>query len=167
MTPPPGLLRLQDAWRQVERHTHHMLHALTALRPLLPLDEARFVALTDEQVQDADQFILRFSKLQDVAGARLLPALLEYLEEPFATQPMLDKLNRLEQLEFIPSVERWQYLREIRNRFTHDYPDDPERNSVNLNLATEAAIELRTTLASLQKRLALTQPETALAPLEP
>lgn len=162
---PIAVSRLMDAWRQAERHVHHMQHAMTALEPLLPFDEARFAGLTDEQIQDVDQFILRFSKLQDVLGGRLFPAILDFLEEPLDARPMLDKLNRLEKLGLLQSVERWQYLREIRNRFTHDYPDDPERNAVNLNLAIAAANELRTLMDGLYQRLAGDHPQLALVQL--
>ena len=164
-SPSVAVLRLRDAWRQAERHVHHMKHAMRALQPLLPFDEARFAGLTDEQIQDVDQFILRFSKLQDVIGARLFPAILDFLEEPFETRPMLDKLNRLEKLGFLESVERWQYLREVRNRFTHDYPDDPERNAVNLNLAIAVATELLALMGALYGRLADEHPELAFARL--
>jgi len=35
-------------------------------------------------------------------------------------------LNRLEQLEFIPSAEEWKKLRELRNNLTHTYPWEKE-----------------------------------------
>lgn len=144
-----------------------MLHALRAVQSLLPLDASRYDTLDDEEIQDFDQFILRFSKLQDVIGAQLFPALLEYLQEPYSERPMLDKLHRLEQLAYLPSIETWQTLREIRNRFMHDYPDDAERNAVSLNLATSAACDLHALLAHIGRRLAADQPQVALDPLEP
>ncbi len=161
-----AFLRLQDGWRQAQRHHHHMFHALDALESLLPLDEQRFVAMTDDEVQDVDQFVFRFSKLQDVIGARVFPALLDYLEEPYRERPMLDKLNRLEQLGYLTSVDEWQYFREIRNRFTHDYPDDAERNAVNLNLATAAAFDLSKMLSVLQDRLKIDRAELELAEID-
>ncbi len=161
-----GMLRLQDAWRQACRHVHHMLHALRAVQSVLPLDAGRYTALDDEQVQDFDQFILRFSKLQDVIDAQLYPALLEFLQEPYSTRPMLDKLHRLEQLGYLGSVEDWQVLREVRNRFTHDYPDDAERNAASLNVATSAAVDLHACLARVGQQLAVDQPGLSLEPLE-
>ncbi|MDI1293644.1 MAG: hypothetical protein PSV18_12985 [Methylobacter sp.] len=59
-----------------------------------------FEYLTDAQVQSLDQFILRFTKLQDAMDSRLFPALLQYLQEPYEERPMLDKLNRLEKLRY-------------------------------------------------------------------
>ena len=81
-----------------QRHWHHMQHALQALEPHLPVLGQDLTKLDDEQVQDWDQFILRFTKLQDALGAQLYPALLAYLQEPFEDRSMLDKLNRLEKM---------------------------------------------------------------------
>ena len=67
------MLVLQEAWRQCDRHMHHMLHALAALRGSLPLSPQSAATLDDEAVQDWDQFILRFTKLQDAMGARFFP----------------------------------------------------------------------------------------------
>lgn len=82
-----------------------MGYALDALRPLLPLQASTLASLDDEVIQDWDQFVLRFTKLQDAMGVRLFPAVLEYLEEPFEDRPMLDKiLQRLEKLGYLPNV---------------------------------------------------------------
>jgi hypothetical protein len=101
-----------------------MQHALQALRPSLPIQGQGLAQLDDEQVQDWDQFILRFTKLQDAVGAQLYPALLAHLQEPYEDRPMLDKLNRLEKMGYLTSAEQWQTLRVIRHRLTHDYPTD-------------------------------------------
>lgn len=76
------------------------------VRPTLPLTAVSVGALDDESVQDWDQFILRFTKLQDAIGNRLFPSLLDYLLEPSAEQPMIDKINRLEKLDFIERADR-------------------------------------------------------------
>src|SRR5574343_668781 len=115
-------LRLLDAWQQCQRHEHHLSHALAGIEPTLPLTAAALPLLSDEAVQDWDQFVLRFTKLQDTMGARLFPALLEYLQEPYEDRPMLDKLHRLEKLGYLARVDDWQMLRAIRNRCAHDYP---------------------------------------------
>lgn len=127
---------------------------MAALEALWPFTADKYAALTDEQVQDMDQFILRFTKLQDTLGDRFLPAILQFLQEPYDTRPMLDKLNRLEKLGFIKSVEKWQQIRSIRNRFAHDYPDDPEKNAAHINLAFTAVPDLYETLAAASSRLA-------------
>ncbi|MGJ7462250.1 hypothetical protein ACR80S_14220 [Halomonas sp. MA07-2] len=61
--------RLADAWRQCQRHVHHLKHALASLEGELPLTGPRLGALDDEAIQDLDQFVLRFGRLQDAIGS--------------------------------------------------------------------------------------------------
>ena len=117
-------VRLLDAWQQCQRHAHHMAHAISAIAPTLPLTANALTQLSDEAVQDWDQFVLRFTKLQDTLGARLFPALLEHLQEPYEDRPMIDKLHRLGKLGYLPKLDDWQSLRVIRNRFADDPEDD-------------------------------------------
>ncbi len=153
MSSPVASLRLQDAWRECERNAYHLQRALGQLRPVLPLSGEQFQTLTDAQIQTLDQFILRFTKLQDAMGGHLFPAILDYLQEPFEERPMLDKLNRLEKLGYIRSADTWGHARSIRNKFAHDYPDDPEKNAALVNLAIETARDLVSALSDLEKRL--------------
>ncbi|CAK0769545.1 conserved hypothetical protein [Gammaproteobacteria bacterium] len=148
-----SLLRLQDAWHECERHSYHLFYAISSLRTVWPLTGIKYATLTDIEVQGMDQFILRFTKLQDTIGSHLLPAILQYLEEPYERRPMLDKLNRLEKLGFIYSIDKWQDLRSIRNKFAHDYPDDTEKNAAQLNLAFASAPELYAMLIAIQTKL--------------
>lgn len=131
-------MRLLEAWRHCERHLHHLKHALLDLAPLLPVMPTAIADMDDEIVQDWDQFILRFTKLQDAMGARLYPALLDYLQEPYQERPMLDKLHRLESLSYLSSVDEWNALRAIRNTFAHDYPQDDALKAAYLNEAVAA-----------------------------
>ena len=61
-----------------------------------------------------DQFIFRFSKLQDGIGAKLFRYILEWLYEDTSTMSIRDILNRLERLNLIDDVER--------NTVSHNYP---------------------------------------------
>ena len=153
-------LRFTQAWQQCERHLHHLRHALAAIRPSLPMSAGKLAALDDESVQDWDQLILRFTKLQDTMGAGLFSAALEVLQEPYEDRPMLDKLNRLEKLGYLGSVEQWQALRAIRNRFAHDYPQDDALKAAYLNEAAEAV----STLAGLLARFANLAPKGSETP---
>lgn len=146
------LLRLQDAWRECERNMYHLNGALTSLEPMLPLTGERLEQLTDAQIQVLDQFILRFTKLQDAMGNRLFPAILQYLQEQYEERPMLDKLNRLEKLGYIQNAEAWQSIRNTRNKFAHDYPDDWDRNAALINVACEAANEIHNILTKIETK---------------
>ena len=163
MNSPVASLRLQDAWRECERNAYHLQRALGQLRPLLPLTGVQFQTLTDAQIQTMDQFILRFTKLQDSMGSHLYPFILEYLQEPFEDRPMLDKLNRLEKLGYIENAEAWGNVRSIRNKFAHDYPDDPEKNAALINIATEAAQSMVGALGAIDRRLRRDHPKSMAA----
>ena len=126
---------------------------MTSLAPKLPATAINVAILDDETVQDWDQFILRFIKLQDTLGARTYAALLDYLQEPSATIPMLDKLNRLEQLGFLSSTEDWHLLRVSRNQFSHDYPQDDALKASYLNQSIEAVGLLKDAMTRVEKYL--------------
>ncbi len=147
--------QLADAWRQCQRHFHHLRHALDSIADKLPLTGRRLASLDDDAIQALDQFVLRFGRLQDAMGARLLPATLAVLQEPFEDRPMIDKLNRLEKLGFLESSNQWQQLRVIRNRFSHDYPDDPEKNAALLNLAIRSVDDISAILKRIEEKLSL------------
>ena len=106
--------------------------------------------LTDEHVQDIDQFILRYTKLQDTMGTRLFTSILNYLYEPVDNRPMLDVLHRLEKLGLIDSIVMWQEVRLVRNRFAHDYANDPEKNAAQLNIAFESTLDLYNMLNTIR-----------------
>jgi len=55
----------------------------------------------------------------------------------------LDRLDRLEQLAWLPSVDEWSELRRIRNEFTHDYPETAGERHGRLQLAITSASRLR------------------------
>ena len=116
-----------------------MLWAKRALQAVLPLNAERLRKLDDEQVAIIDQFIGRFAKLQDAMGSKLLPLVLELTKEQGDLEAYLDKLNRLEKIGALPSVDEWLELREMRNAFAHDYPEDSELQAAILNRAFSAA----------------------------
>ncbi|MGZ8256386.1 MAG: hypothetical protein ACXWTX_01310 [Gallionella sp.] len=165
MTNQIALLRLQDAWRECERNDYHLRHALNSLATTLPMTADKFQQLSDELVQSLDQFILRFSKLQDAMGGRLFPAILQYLQEPYEERPMLDKLNRLEKLGFIERAENWQAIRVTRNKFAHEYPDDYAKNAALINLASSAASEMHQVLLTIQAKFSKEHPRFELGAL--
>lgn len=140
------------ALQECERHQTRMQQALAALKSILPFDAKRVESMDEESVRASDQFILRFTKLQDAMGSRLYPAILRVLGEPAEEMPMLDRLHRLEKLDIIPQAQQWQVLREIRNRLAHEYPDAPEKTAAAFNAAIGAAEELSDLLSQAEEQ---------------
>lgn len=127
---------------QCETHQRRMRWAMKTAERIFPLTAETLSVLDDETVAVVDQFINRFAKLQDAMGSKLLPALLELTKEPGDYPAYLDKLDRLEKIGALPSVDEWLELREMRNAFAHDYPEDSELQAATLNRAFAAARRL-------------------------
>lgn len=116
-----------------DKHAERLSWALTYLSGYYPFNTDVMQKLSDVDLAVCDQFIGRYSKLQDLMGAKLLPAVLELTYEVGALNTFIDKLNRLEKIGAIESSAEWLALREMRNQLAHEYPDDPEIQSSLLN----------------------------------
>ena len=114
--------RLNREFEICDRHILRIEEALDELTDLLPMSVEDYVGLNSEQIRCLDQFIFRFSKLQDAMGAKIFRNLLEYLDEDVSSLPMRDLLNLLERYRLIDKAEEWNYIRELRNEIAHDYP---------------------------------------------
>lgn len=152
MNPQPDILRLAQALAACVAHRQALSEALDDLHAgqLTASDMAR---LGKEQRRLLDQFAYRYTRLQDDMGARLMPAVLAALGEPVATLSVIDRLNRLEQLEWLPSAEEWGDLRRIRNEFAHDYPEAPEQRFEHLQAAIASAQRALEILAGFEHRI--------------
>jgi hypothetical protein len=129
-----------------QTHAQRLRWAMEQLAQKKPLTAQALQKLTDVELAVCDQFIVRFSKLQDAMGAKLLPAVIELTHEEGELTTFIDKLNRLEKIGALTSVDQWLKLREMRNQFAHDYPNDPEIQASLLNKAFDMAEQLLTIL---------------------
>lgn len=103
-------------------HIKRMEFAKSKAEPYIPLSRDNYYSLDDETIGFIDQYIFRFSKLQDVMGNRLFPLTLEAVAEPVTDMAFIDILNRLERLGILDSAYGWVELRKIRNDVAHEYP---------------------------------------------
>ncbi|MDP4528997.1 hypothetical protein Q3O59_08140 [Alkalimonas delamerensis] len=133
-------------------HTHaeRLRWSMKELEKHKPFTPASLEKLTQLDLAIFDQFIVRFSKLQDAMGAKLLPATLELTYEEGELATFIDKLNRLEKIGALSSAEQWLKFREMRNQFAHDYPDDPEIQASLLSKAFDMAALLLDELQRVQ-----------------
>lgn len=63
---------------------------------------------------------------------------------------MIDVLNMMEKRGILTSVYQWKLLREVRNAFSHDYPESETERAEALNLAWVNAEQLLLILANLK-----------------
>ncbi|MDD5214634.1 MAG: hypothetical protein PHQ03_03715 [Methylococcales bacterium] len=119
-------LRLQKIIFECHKHIEKLNTAYQKLERLLPLTESSYLNFDEDQTSYLDQFLYRFSKLQDSIGQKLFKAVLDFKKEDTTAKSFIDMLNRLEQLEYLQDIDGWFELRTIRNQLAHDYEDDSE-----------------------------------------
>lgn len=119
----------------------------------MPLNSERYLLLTDEDVAFIDQFIFRFSKLQDTLGNKLFKSVLIILGEDITSKSFIDIFNRLDQLGIINDYEMWLELRKMRNELAHDYEDDPRVTSEKINIIFDSREMLEKYLIDIEKYL--------------
>lgn len=148
----PAKLALQQIVLVCNGHAQALQDALAdmAQRALTMADHE---ALSKADRRLLDQFAYRYTRLQDDMGARLMPAILKALGEDVAAMSALDRFDRLEQLGWLPDAAAWSALRQIRNQFTHEYPDDAAQRFERLQGATHAAHQLLVVMAHMDSKL--------------
>jgi hypothetical protein len=139
----PSRMKLESAIRECNAHRDKLERGHGLLSAFFPLTVDSFPSLDEERTEHVDQFIYRFSKLQDAMGKRLLPTLYVILEEDESPRPFIDILLRLEKLGIMQNAEEWQVLRNIRNTIAHEYPGSIEQTVTALNLLYEMWPALR------------------------
>lgn len=139
--------RLPAQLLECRRHTHFIEHA----RRHIPSPDATLLENpSDELVAALDQFVYRFSKLQDMLGRKVLRAVLvEHFREPYEDAPFRDVLDRLEALRIVDSADRWDEYRAVRNALVHEYPESAAEKAQVLSEGFAMSVEL----ASLVDRL--------------
>jgi len=132
------------------RHADRLRWAMKTLNHHIPFSGEALNGLSDMKIAVFDQFSTRFSKLQNVMGVKLFPAVLELTKEQGQLDAFIDKLNYLEKVGAISSAADWLLLREMRNAFSHGYPDDIEIQAAMANKAFMLAGQLLETLKHIE-----------------
>lgn len=143
--------RIQREFEICEKHLSRIDEALEALEVALPLTVDAYVDLSESDVRCLDQFIFRFAKLQDALGAKMFRYALEYMDEDVKDVPMRDVLNKMERYRIIESAEDWNYIRELRNSVSHDYPMVANEEVDTFNALIKKVEALRDVKERLQK----------------
>ena len=117
--------RLHDLAYAVEREALYLQQTDASLfeRPF-SLERLADLPQNQRESEQVDAFAMRFSRLQDTLGDKLLPALLGYVAEPLGTAA--DNLDRAERLGWLRSADAWLTVRKLRNYLTHEYEKHPD-----------------------------------------
>jgi hypothetical protein len=124
---------LSSVIRESKKHLLRINHAYHKILPLLPFTKINVDELHDDEVEHLDQYIFRFSKLQETIGQKLFHAVLLVQGEEVHNKSFLDIFNRLEQLGIVTNYDLWNELRVLRNEVAHEYDEDPKLLADKLN----------------------------------
>jgi len=113
---------LKALLNECSKHAFRMNSAHRKIQPSLPITPDRVFTLDEQEVEHIDQYIFRFSKLQDALGNKPFKSVLTELGEEVANRSAIDIFNRMEQFGIIEDYETWKEFRDIRNELAHACP---------------------------------------------
>lgn len=134
-------LILKSILNECEKHLDRMNFAYENISYMFPLDPEKISKLKKEEITFIDQFIYRFSKLQDALGQKLFKAVLINLDEEVNNKSSIDIFNRLEQLEIINDYDKWKFFRDLRNELAHEYEENEMADKLNLLFEKKSELE--------------------------
>jgi len=110
---------------ECNKHLARMLNAFNKMSEFIPLNLDYYTNISEDSIEHIDQFLFRFSLLQDSMGEKLFRNLITSIGEDSRSLTFIDILNRLEALGLLKK-DVWMDLRDLRNLATHEYPDTEE-----------------------------------------
>ena len=126
-------IKMGKYFKECDRHIQRINEAYADMKSIIPLSVEKYKELTKDEVQDIDQYIFRFSKLQDTMGDKIFKLALNNYETVNSAIPFIDMLNKLEKHGCISSAKEWSYLRKLRNEVSHQYDDEAEEMTQAIN----------------------------------
>jgi hypothetical protein len=100
--------KLEKIFYECDKHLSRINSSSSELKEIMPLDKDKYINLNEENVKVLDQFLFRFSKLQDAMGQKLFRTILLFLKEDIEGKPFIDILNLMEKLTILSSATAWK-----------------------------------------------------------
>jgi len=141
-------------FREAHRTAKLLASSLERLSDLMPLKKAPLDDLTDDNKDKLDAFRVRYSDLQDRLNAKVFRGILALEEEQIGSQ--LDVINKAAKRHLIKSFDAWKSLRDIRNIFSHEYPESEDERREALNEAYKTTPELLIVMSNVHQYAANT-----------
>ena len=126
-------IRIDKYLKECDKHVKRIIESFNEVHEKFPLSAKKYSELSDYDIKNIDQYLFRFSKLQDTIGNKLFKAVVGNYVENIEELTFLDILNKLEKIGIIDSAEEWNLLRTIRNDISHQYDDSPAQMAEALN----------------------------------
>ena len=94
-----------------------------SIKNYLPLNYENYQKIKHKDFKILDVIAYRFIKIQSILGEKLFREILNYAEYDIQNKSYIEILSELERMGIL-KVNDWRFLRELRNTFSHDYPDN-------------------------------------------
>jgi hypothetical protein len=140
-----NILTLTSNLNSLKKLSKRLESALSQLVDEMPLDVDSFDpnAMDDVFLLKLDGFRARYSDVQDFIGHTVFPMICKLDEDETAAIPLSTRERQvLMERKGIIVLSDWQQLREIRNGFAHDYPDEHIEKAILLNAAWQSSLAL-------------------------
>ncbi len=150
MTDEESLLELSDkaAGKLAERLVR--LRSQVSER-LSKADAVSIESLSFEERTRVEALFKCYEQLFDLSSRQLMRAVLIALQEKIQGIAAIDAYNRLESLGAIEDANLWKDMGTLRNRLTHAYPLEPEKQALAFNEALGRSFDLLNAVAHLRR----------------
>jgi len=143
------LNRLNSYFFEANKHIELMQDAFEVIEKVLPIDNYEKLGNLEKFAVNA--LIFRFSKLQDLLGAKVFRSYLEFSGFSVAEKSFFDILKELEK-EGIIDIDSWSEFRILRNQVAHDYPQDDDEIIESIDFILKKSKELIKISHKLEER---------------
>jgi predicted nucleotidyltransferase len=126
-------LKIKKYLNECAKHKQRISEAFLNIKDIFPLSGKKYQVLSDDEIKNIDQFLFRFTKMQDTIGDKLLKAVASEFVDGVEKMTFFDILNTLEKADILNSANDWKRLREVRNNIAHQYDDEPDEMAMALN----------------------------------
>ena len=138
---------INDILAKVELHKKRAKCALEEIIVWEHLDSEIFEDF--EKIKTIDTFIYRFIKLQDIMGEKLFKVFLDEIGEYQDSMSLLDVLDKLEKFNIIDNSFEWMEYRKLRNKLTHEYPNNEQDVIDGIKIAIEVFTKIELILENI------------------
>ena len=144
--------RLSTHLEEAKLHIKRLEDVLNRLKKLYPLSVNKFESLTTQEQDMLDTLAFRFSKLQDLLGAKIFREFLKEMGFITEGKSFLEILREIEK-EGIVDIDTWNEFRKVRNSISHDYPDEVEEKVEAINYLIENTPKLIEVIKKIESKI--------------
>ncbi len=135
---------IQKSINECDIHIKFITEALDVLAKYFPLSVKNYSnILKENNMAYLDKFVYRYTKLEDQIGSTLINNIAYLFEYAENGKTFVEKLAILEKEGIIESIQTWEYIRSLRNRLSHEYALDMDRQINTLNEVCSAYFHMQ------------------------